>query len=151
HSFRAAVAPGKMRETSVSMIPRESIAPIGATKQARMKTNSGSTSTAARHCSRRWLRRSARRRLTASVGPGAATAAWAAAAAPRSIACLLGGDPGVEALVQLVQVLQPELVVDEQRRGSVLRGGREVRQHLLVDQRRRGLGRHAVRNLRRQV
>src|SRR5512140_200544 len=122
---------GRICGTSRSVMPRASMAPIGATKHASRKRKSGSTRAAARNCSLRALFFSARR-----------------SRAPESA---LLGDPGIEALVQLVQVLEPELVVDVDGGRDVLRRGREIRQHVLVDKRGRGLGGDAIRDLRRQV
>src|ERR1700687_2102749 len=116
--FNAAVTDGRIRAMSVSITPRDNIAPIGTTKHAARKRKSGSTRAAARSCSRRRLFRSARRKAPDSSS-APASAAWSAAAAPRCTAppalpSALLRDPGVEALVELVEVLQPELVVDVQ-------------------------------------
>ena len=86
-----------------------------------------------------------------------ASAAVAAAAAPRRI----GSAPRSAAVYFATQALKrwfslsrfssQNLSLMTAPTGDVLRRGREVRQHALVDQRRRGLGRHAVGDLRRQV
>src|SRR5690242_2570195 len=104
-----------MCATSLSKIARASIDPIGTMKLAHRNTKSGSTSSAARNCSRRPLRTSARRRPGAARRPGEAAAATVATIrlrVPRRALDALLRDPGVEALVQLVEILEPELVVD---------------------------------------
>ena len=138
-ALSACVTAGRMRATSVSTTPRASMAPIGTTKHAARKTNSGSTSSRGAQLLAAPAAPQARGAAPTS-SPARAAVACVAAAAPRSMrapaAGTLLGDPGVEALVQLVEVLEPELVVDRQRatpcsaarsRGSAARSCRSAR------------------------
>src|SRR5690242_6568849 len=107
-----------MRATPLSTNPRASIAPIGTMKLASRNRNSGSTSSAARHRSARPLRASARRSSCGERWPEPTVAAIVATTDQPLVSApvtKLLRDPGVETLVELVEVLQPELVVDRQR------------------------------------
>src|SRR5437763_16694045 len=119
-----------MREMSVSTTLLVSSAPIGPTKVATRKTRSGSVSAIARSLTERCVRASPR------ASPRSSSIAAAAAVIERKKCdferkkmpdrarsrrsetrpLTLLRHPGVEALVELVQILEPELVVYGQRR-----------------------------------
>ena len=93
----------------------------------------------------------------AGVASAPANAAWSAAAAPRCIAPrvdaagLYLATQALKRWLSLSRFSSQNLSLMYSADGDVLRRRGEVRQHVLVDQRRRGLGRHAVGDLRRQV
>jgi len=75
--FRSTVPHGRIKSIDVSAA-RASIEPIGTMKLASRNTNSGSTSSTARHCSRRSLRRSAPSSPAAARRSGLSVAATVA-------------------------------------------------------------------------